>query len=815
MKKHIIVILAAALVPAAAHAQAPSGVVTSGSVTAGTQQVSNDTNSSKLTEYRDLRDRARSGIGLNLFDTRTGRYFELSGIDFGSSDEQASLRGGRAGRWSISADWARVPHDFSNKAQTPYIRRGPGFFDVPANIPVTFKTLATSGTAGLGHAAEVVATDSLVAAYQAAYLRPTDLAMQSSTGGARFSFTGPITFGASYDLRRSEGLKSTFGPIGDRPPRTLNIQLTEPVDTRTHDLTLTAEYTGGPLDMQVAYLFSDFQNQVDTLLWENVWAAQAPDQTYDAWDRSVSTFGRRPLAPDNTYQNFSVRLGRDLPLAARLDVTAAFGRFDQDQTLLPYSYNVDRLVVQQLPRSSAQGDIRTTQLFLEYVMAPDRRLNLRAWARHYGMDNRTPQSQWSYVTQDTSNLNGTVSFKNKRVDLSYASDRTTAGAEATFRTRPARTSLAVGYELEDVSRNFRETDTTEHRLTTSLRMRPASWANLRVRYLLGVRDGDYDPYVTRQSYWYAPADAGTDQDNPGFAFSNHPDMVRYDVADRRRHQTDATLTLSPTDASSVSFSVRYRTDDFDSEVTASRPLAGTGLPEQDATTPGQQLGFLDDARLRYGVEAFFMPYDRASFNAFFALDRGTALERSLEYNENNKQNPSAVQTAELGPWTRPGSIWTADVTDRTISAGAGSMLTLVPERLTLFADYSASLARIDIDYDGFGRTNWNGEPFPPNHQFYFTTPPEIRHDMHRFDLRGDVPVGGGVTLQLGYAFERYRIDDWQQSASQEWVEPVGSEFLLRDTSRSFQWGNRLFNLGTYLAPGYDAHIGWAALTYRF
>lgn len=47
------------------------------------------------------------------------------------------------------------------------------------------------------------------------------------------------------------------------------------------------------------------------------------------------------------------------------------------------------------------------------------------------------------------------------------------------------------------------------------------------------------------------------------------------------------------------------------------------------------------------------------------------------------------------------------------------------------------------------------------------------------------------------------------------MEPVGAETLLRDTSRSFQWGNRLFNLGAYLAPSYGAHIGFVGLRYRF
>jgi hypothetical protein len=75
--------------------------------------------------------------------------------------------------------------------------------------------------------------------------------------------------------------------------------------------------------------------------------------------------------------------------------------------------------------------------------------------------------------------------------------------------------------------------------------------------------------------------------------------------------------------------------------------------------------------------------------------------------------------------------------------GGGTSLTVVPERFILSATTSASLAKLDIDYQGFGRTNWDGTPFPPNHQFFFTTPPSIRHDLHTFDLRGEVPSWPG------------------------------------------------------------------------
>ncbi len=809
-----LIALGAALLawPALALAQqAPPATTTTGSFTGGTRQVDTDTHSSKFTEYRDYRDRALANATFSTFDAATGRHFDFTGSSIGLKDQSIAVRGGRTNAWTASFDFSGVPHNYSNKAQTPYISRTAGLFEVPANVPITFKKLATAAADTPG----VLASDALIAAYQRAFLASTPLEIQTWFGRGALRYTGveAFDFGLVYDIQKKSGTRATYGPIGDRPPRTLNIQIAEPVDHRTQDITLSAAHTGRRVQVQGSYQFSDFANQVDTLTWENVFAAQLGDQTYDnTWDRSVSTFGRRPLSPDNRYHNASVTVGGNLPLESRLSATAAYGRFEQNETLLPYSYNSDILAVQTLPRSTAEGLITTTQLLVDYVVNPWSLGGLRAWVRHYGMDNETPQDRWEYVTSDTANLNGTASFKNRRLNRPFATDRTNAGAEATFRARGSRSSFTLGYELEDLQREFREADTQEHRLTAAARLRAGGRANLRVRYLFGVRDGDYDPFVARQSYWY---EVGTDRDNPRFTFDNHPDMRRYDISDRRRHQADVTLTLTPADALSVSASARYRSDDFDSDVTAVQPLVDNPTGERGATTPGIQLGRLDDARQRYAVDLFYAPSDRSSFNTFVSWDKGTSLQRGLEFNENNKENPSAVATAELGPWTRGSSAWTADTDDRTLTAGLGGTFTVVPDRLLLTPTYSLSLSQLDIAYGGFGVTNWNGTPFPLNHQFAFTTPPAVTTDLHAFDLRAEIPVARTLAFIVGYGYERYRIDDWQQSGAEAWVEGVGSEFLLRDTSRSFQWGNRLFNLGTYLAPDYDGHIGYASVRYRF
>jgi MtrB/PioB family decaheme-associated outer membrane protein len=813
MKRLVIVgaaLLAAAAVPALAQEQ--STVKVTGSVSTGAREVDNDTSSSKLTEYRDLRDDAfLPKLTLAVFDTRSGWYLDFSGANVSLEDQSIFGRGGRLGQWGLAVDWFDTPHNYSNKAQTPYIRRGAGLLEVPANVPITFKKLATGAPDTPG----VVASDDLIAAYQAAFLGPTPLATSSSFGRVAFEYRGTeaLRLGVTYDLRDKAGLKAAFGPIGDRPPRTLNVQLTEPVDYRTQDVTLSAAWVGGKYQAEFRYLFSDFANGVDTLTWENVFATAQPGATFDVWDRSVSAFGRRPLAPDNRYHNASLSLAGELPADSRLSATIAYGRLSQNETLLPYSFNADVLANPSLPRATADAEMTTTQVLVDYVISPAPRLNLRAWGRHYGLDNDTPQANWQYVTSDTSNLTGTVSFKNKRINLPYASDRTNAGIDATYRLTPWNSSVSFGYERESIDRDFREADTGENRLTASFRARPASWASFRARYVHGKRDGDYDPFITRQSYWYAPTEAN-DLDNPGFSFSNHPDMVRFDAADRSRNQADAALTLTPQDSYSITASVRYRKDDFDSDVRPVQALAGTGFGDATAMSPGDQLGLLEDTRLRYALDAFYMPTERVSLNAFVSRDKGTSLQRSLEFNENNKGNPGAVATATLGPWTRASSQWTADADDRLWTAGVGTNFR-VRDRVTLSASYTVSLGEFDLVYEGFGVTSFNGAPFPPNHEFAFSSPPTVNEDLHLLDVRLEFPLIRDVLLLLGYGYERYRIDDWQQGTSFPWVEPVGSEFLLRDTSRSYQWGNRLFNLGSLLAPEYDAHIGWVAFTYQF
>lgn len=802
--------------PSAVLAQTQPADRTTGYFTSAARLFDNNTNSSKFTEYRDLRDPDNvyvSAVRLDVLSLR-GLFLGLVGADVSRRDQSIRFAAGRVGAWRFDAAWCETPHFLSNKAQSPYLVRGPGLLEVPEAIVMPFKRLNTT----VADAPAVLASDTVVAAYAASFLRPIGLETQTNTGRVawRYHRAEGVDLSVDYTRRSKTGNRPTYGPIGDRPPRTLNIALAEPVDYRTGDVGLAVGYDGGRYQARAEYRFSDFANQVDELLWRNVYATPAGGASFDTWDRLIGAYGRRPLPPDNRYHNATVTAGVDLPLESRLAVTVSYGRLEQDEPLVPYAYQVDTLATRTLPRPTAKARINTTHVSAEYSIVPLRPVRLRAFFRRFDLDNETPASQWQYATSDASNVNGTVSFKNKRIGLPYAFDRQTVGIDATWRLRRWNSSIGLGVERDDIDREYREAGTSETIVRATWRARPKRWLSLRAKYLRGDRDGGtYDWRVTAQSYWYAPAEAGTDNDNPQFTFNDHPDMRRYDVSDRRRDQVDLTVGLTPRATFSVSATLRYRRDDFDSNVRPVQPLLGRALADSLAATAGDQLGLLRSARTQVSVDLAYAPAARLALNASFGWDAGDSRQRSLEFNENNKQNPGAVATAELGPWTRAGSEWTADFDDRTWFGSAGGTVQIIPDRVTLTANYTLSLTKLDIDYAGFGVTNWDGTPFAPNHQFAFQAPPSLRHESHVANFRLDVPLAGNVTMLAGYTYDYYRIRDWQQEVATPQYEPVGSEYLLRDTSRSHQWGNRLFNLGSYLAPSYSAHLGYAGLTYRF
>jgi hypothetical protein len=463
---------------------------------------------------------------------------------------------------------------------------------------------------------------------------------------------------------------------------------------------------------------------------------------------------------------------------------------------------------------------------LEYSIKPVDRLNLRAFYRFYDLDNNTEEDSWRYVTSDTVTGTGPTTYKNMRTNLAYGYDQQNYGLDASYSMNFWRTTLGLKFEREEIERDYREGDTDENIYTASLRTRPTDWMTLRAKYQYGDREGDsYDNTATSASYWYALGDQGTDNDNPKFTFANHPDTRKYDVIDRERHQLDLAASFMLTDTLDLTASYRWQEDDYDDNVKAVQPLAGTSFAGAGSITPGDQLGLLERETERYSLDASYAANERLNLNAFYAYESIDTKQRGLEYNENNKANPATATTTDLGAWTEARGQWVAKTEDRTSTVGAGASYEIIPGKLNLIADYIFSHGKVDIDYSGFGSPDSgirtagviSDATRPDTNEFAFRNPSTVTHKQYTLNLTLEYQVVKNLVVGLHYLFDRYKISDWMQEENTPWFESVGSEYLLRDTSSatSTQWGNRLVNMGSYLGPSYEAHVSYLTLTYKF
>jgi len=813
MKKTYALASLLLLAPMVAQAQEEAKIESSGEITVGATQGKGD-DSSKFNKNRDIQD------GFNLYDLwfgvvdpNNGRYLDFQGDNLLRDDQSIRFGFGSYGNWGVVIDRNETPNTLSNKARTPYIDQGNGLLTLPSTAAIPNTNLAPT-------AAQLTANDAATATWLATTLHGIDLGTQRNKTGATVSLTPnqEFKFRLSLSDERKDGSNLTYGPIGDRPPRTLNAQLAEPIDYKTQELKFEVEYNKPTYQALFTYLLSGFENNIDTLRWQNPYVADVNGNGYDPWNAAynVASFGQRALAPDNRYQNVSLALGFDLPMASRLSTTLSYGMMRQDETLLPYSSsNLNSIAALGstgiLPRGTADAEINTTMFNADYSINPIDHLNLRAFLRYYNLDNKTPQNNWWYVTDDTitaaNAAAGTTTELNKRVNLAYSYDQINYGLDTSYNLPFWRTTFGLGYERENINRDFREANTAENIFKGSLKTKPTDWLTLRGKYLYGNRDGsDYNNTVTAQSYWGATALSS----NPVNSFSNHPDLRKLDVSDRVRNQFDLAATVMPTAGLDLTGSYRYRNDDYDSGVHPVQPLLASG---NALATPGDQLGLLKSKTNRYALDASYAATERLNLNAFGSRETIKSTQRGLEFDDTTKLTlvtitPSATA---VGSWDTPLGQWMAVTKDKTNTLGAGFGYEIIPDTLRFSSDYTYSQGKVDIEYSGYGSA------YSDTTAFAFRSPETVTHKQYNLNATMEYKFVKNLVCGVHYIYDRYKISDWMQEANTPWAESVGSEYLLRDTSSatSTQWGNRLINLGSYLGPSYEAHFGAVTLTYRF
>jgi MtrB/PioB family decaheme-associated outer membrane protein len=456
--------------------------------------------------YQDLRD-GPLFTGAR-FLRETSAWSLAAGADnVGWRDQRYFASYERVGRFRASGLFDQIPQFYSVDTRTPYRPAGNGVLVLDDAAQQQANLHAYIPIAPQFDLREERNTGSL-------QLTATPTAHLDVTGGfTTTNHTGELPWGAS------------FGFSNDN-------EVALPYRSRTNDMDVGIEWASARAMIRAAYDASWFDNQDDTLVWDN------PLQLTDTI--AAPGHGRMALWPSNSRQTISTAGFAKLAHRTQVSGSVALGWWNNDEPLLPFTVNT-ALPQLALPRANTDASARSVATNLNLVSRPMDEWRFSARFRRYGYDNETPHADIAqFVNYDTSVAESATGGPEL-----FAHAFNTLNAEATW-TRLHPVALTVGYTNNHNTFDFRIFEsTTEHVFKLEADAVGSAWASVRAHYEHGVRSG-----------------SGLDEASL-IAIGEQPALRHYDVANRTRDRFTGQVDVTPSEALTLSLSAGLGSDDYD------------------------------------------------------------------------------------------------------------------------------------------------------------------------------------------------------------------------------------------------------------
>lgn len=289
--------------------------------------------------------------------------------------------------------------------------------------------------------------------------------------GGRYLPTTRFRLFADYERQEHDGTNILGGSYF-----TNSSLLPHRFDYQTDQVDAGIRYDADNGYLKLAYYGSFFGNKFSSASWENPFLS-APGAETSALAES----------PDSDFQQLLLTGGyRTTALDTSITFSAAMGRGKQDDTLLPYTTNVN-IITTPLPQSSLDAKVDTTNLALTVVSRPFPEARVKFAIRYDERDNKTSQLPWTRVIAD-SFLSGET-----ELNVPYGYERLRLNASADYRLFDT-VRASAGYDYTALDRKFQEVaEQTEDTGWGRLEWRPNSYLELTARGGVSRRDNNgYD-----------------------------------------------------------------------------------------------------------------------------------------------------------------------------------------------------------------------------------------------------------------------------------------------------------------------------------
>ena len=429
-----------------------------------------------------------------------GRFWSVRGTNLGLESRYLRLEGGIQGRHKFFLEYDELPNYKNNTVKTPFLGVGGNNLTLPAGFDIDSNLDASLNSFEL------------------------ETRRKRAKVGAMFVPKQHWQFDIDFSHENKEGVDVTGAAIANGSQQsvgnTTTSLLPEPIDQDTDMVNATLRYAGDNGQVDLKYHISLFDNNNDSLRWD------------DPFNPSAS--GSMSLAPDNEFHQLSLTGAYTLPYKSRLTGLLSTGRMTQNQDFLPYTINT-AVSSGDLPRNSLNGEVWLNSAQLKLSSHPVNKLRLNAELRYNERNNRTPIDSYSYVVLDSfagdTVKNNPFSYKNGRIKL-----------DANYRFN-AITSLRGGYKYDDMKRDYANTEreqTQENTLFAKWKIKAHSTVDLALYGETSSRDG---------SEYNTPP-------------NQNPAMRKYNLADRDRSKVGASIDYMATEKLFLSARADYNQDDY-------------------------------------------------------------------------------------------------------------------------------------------------------------------------------------------------------------------------------------------------------------
>lgn len=471
------------------------------------------------------------GTDAQYFDLDASR-FNLDGSRIATLAPYLSVDGGKQGLVEFRGSYEEIPWYPYTGAQTPFLGIGSSRLTLPADWVTAGSTQQMTTLADSLHD---------VGLHQKRQI--ADL-------GGRFLLNQSHW---SFDLDWRHDKKSGEKVSGANFLTTTSL-LAAPIDYSTDQVNAGAQYTRDDWQFRLGYYGSFFHNADASLTWDN------PFTPFGAG----ANVGRMSVAPDNSFNQFSLSGGWQIAASTRLMGNFAFGEATQNDTYIPSTINAG-LTTQPLPRSNLDGSIDTYNYTLRLTSRPIDRFSITADWVDDRRDNKTPQAAYQQVVTD-------VFVASTLFNLPYSFDRNTLRVlgDIAITTAGKLEIGAKGEHYDTTYQSVAKTDTNTGWLEFH--------TTLSSNYGFSVK---YD-HSRRTIDEFRTA--------PTLIAVENPLLRRFDLADRTRDELMVTAYIVPAQNFSLGLSAERHEDDYDkSEVGLtgahdfSATISGTWNTSQDSS----------------------------------------------------------------------------------------------------------------------------------------------------------------------------------------------------------------------------------------